>query len=54
MPLTDTAIRNAKPGDKPIRLSDGGMQVIELRRVWPVLDYEPTGPYWDLTFVSKS
>ncbi|KGV34534.1 hypothetical protein X884_5616 [Burkholderia pseudomallei MSHR4308] len=24
MPLTDTAIRNAKPGDKPIKLFDGG------------------------------
>ena len=22
MPLTDTAVRNAKPGDKPIKLSD--------------------------------
>lgn len=27
------------------------LRVIELRRVWPVLDHEPTGPYWDLTFV---
>jgi hypothetical protein len=24
MPLTDTAIRNAKPGPKPVKLSDGG------------------------------
>jgi len=24
MPLTDTAIRNAKPGEKIIKLSDGG------------------------------
>jgi hypothetical protein len=24
MPLTDTAIRNAKPGEKPFRLFDGG------------------------------
>src|SRR4051794_35927199 len=24
MPLTDTAIRNAKPTDKPVKLSDGG------------------------------
>ena len=23
MPLTDTAIRSAKPGNKPIKLSDG-------------------------------
>lgn len=27
-----------------------GLKVCELRRVWPVLDYEPTGPYWELTF----
>ena len=24
MPLTDTAIRNAKPGEKPVKLFDGG------------------------------
>ena len=24
MPLTDTAVRNAKPGSKPVKLSDGG------------------------------
>jgi len=24
MPLTDAKIRNTKPGDKPIRLPDGG------------------------------
>jgi hypothetical protein len=24
MPLTDTAIRNAKPTEKPIKLTDGG------------------------------
>ena len=27
------------------------LRVLELRRVWPVLDHEPTGPYWDITFV---
>ena len=27
-----------------------GLQVKELRRVWPVLDGEPTGPWWELTF----
>ena len=25
--------------------------VSELRRVWPVLDGEPTGPWWELTFI---
>lgn len=28
-----------------------GLPVAELRRVWPVLDGEPTGPWWELTFV---
>lgn len=27
-----------------------GLPVVELRRVWPVLDGEPTGPWWELTF----
>jgi hypothetical protein len=26
------------------------LPVRELRRVWPVLDDEPTGPWWELTF----
>ena len=28
-----------------------GLKVCDLRRVWPVLDDEPTGPWWELTFV---
>lgn len=31
-----------------------GLKVSELRRVWPVLDGEPTGPCWELTFVPSS
>lgn len=31
---------------------DVGLPVAELRRVWPILDGEPTGPYWELTFSS--
>lgn len=27
-----------------------GLPVLELRRVWPVIDGEPTGPWWELTF----
>lgn len=27
-----------------------GLQVTELRRVWPIVDGEPTGPWWELTF----
>lgn len=37
MPLTDTAIRNAKPGDKPIRLFDAGGLYLEI---------SPTGGKW--------
>lgn len=28
----------------------GGLGVLDLRRVWPVIDGEPTGPWWELTF----
>lgn len=27
-----------------------GLPVNELRRVWPVVDGEPTGPWWEMTF----
>jgi len=27
-----------------------GLPVADLRRYWPVIDGEPTGPYWELTF----
>jgi len=26
------------------------LAVRELRRVWPVIENEPTGPWWELTF----
>lgn len=29
---------------------EAGLNVAELRRVWPVRDQEPTGPWWELTF----
>ncbi len=29
-----------------------GLRVAALRRVWPVLDSEPTGPWWELTFTT--
>ena len=31
MPLTDSQIRNAKPGEKPIKLTDGGGLYLEVR-----------------------
>ena len=40
MPLTDTAIRNAKPSPKPKRLFDGGGLYLEVtpsgRRYWRI------------------
>jgi len=27
-----------------------GLPVSELRRVWPAVNGEPTGPHWELTF----
>ncbi len=29
---------------------NAGLPVAELRRVWPVIDHEPTGPWWEMTF----
>lgn len=26
------------------------LSVANLRRIWPVLDGEPTGPYWEIVF----
>ena len=28
-----------------------GLTVTSLRRIWPILEGEPTGPWWELTFV---
>lgn len=30
-----------------------GFPVSALRRTWPVVDGEPTGPWWELTFRTK-
>jgi hypothetical protein len=27
------------------------LRVLGLRRVWPIVDREPTGPWWELTFL---
>lgn len=32
---------------------DHGLPVAELRRVWPICDGEPTGPWWEMTFARK-
>lgn len=32
----------------------GGLRVEELRRVWPMVDGQPTGPWWELTFTTTT
>ncbi len=29
-----------------------GLPVIDLRKVWPVIENEPTGPWWEITFAT--
>ena len=31
-----------------------GLNVAELRRVWPILEGEMTGPWWELTFTNPT
>jgi hypothetical protein len=31
-----------------------GLPVLDLRRYWQIVDGEPCGPYWELTFRSKA
>lgn len=33
---------------------EAGLSVAGLRRVWPILDGEPTGPWWELTFTTPT
>jgi hypothetical protein len=30
------------------------LPVGDLRRTWPILDEEPTGPHWEMTFFRKA
>lgn len=30
------------------------LPVTSLRRAWPILDNEPTGPWWEMTFSSRT
>lgn len=31
-----------------------GLPVASLRRAWPILDDEPTGPWWEMVFSRKA
>src|SRR5213594_2830084 len=33
-----------------VAMYDGRLKVIALRRVWPIQDGEPVGPWWELVF----
>lgn len=33
-----------------VAAQENRLPVAELRRVWPILDGEPTGPWWEITF----
>lgn len=38
-------------GWKALNVAMGnGLPVAALRRTWPIIDGEPTGPYWEMTF----
>jgi hypothetical protein len=30
-----------------------GLPVAALRRTWPIIDHDPTGPWWEMTFYSS-
>lgn len=32
----------------------GGLRVAALRRVWDVIDGEPTGPHWEIVFTQET
>jgi hypothetical protein len=29
---------------------DGGLPVLAIRRAWPIVEGEPTGPWWEIVF----
>jgi hypothetical protein len=44
-------------GDRAVGLKalsvaiEHGLRVAALRRTWPIIDGEPTGPWWEMTFL---
>jgi len=30
------------------------LHVVSLRRVWPIIEGEPTGPWWEITFLPEA
>ena len=52
MPEPTVRFHGRKPdGLKTLAVAlDHDLPVKDLRRSWPVIDGEPTGPYWELAF----
>lgn len=55
MPEPTVRFHGAKPdGFRALAVAlENGLPVADLRRYWPVIDGEPTGPYWELTFAQR-
>lgn len=53
--FTEPTVRfhgNRAEGYKALTIAlQHGLPVTNLRRVWPIIDGEPTGPCWEMTFV---
>jgi hypothetical protein len=56
MPEPTVRFHGAKPdGFRALAVAlENGLPVADLRRSWPVIDGEPTGPYWELTFRQRA
>jgi hypothetical protein len=52
MPEPTVRFHGAKPdGFRALAIAlEHGLPVLDLRRYWPIIDGEPTGPYWEMTF----
>jgi hypothetical protein len=52
MPEPTVRFHGAKPdGFRALAIAlENGLPVADLRRYWSIIDGEPTGPYWELTF----
>lgn len=55
MPEPTVRFHGAKPdGFRALAIAlENDLPVLDLRRYWALIDGEPTGPYWELTFRHK-
>jgi hypothetical protein len=52
MPEPTVRFHGEKPdGFRALAIAlENGLPVLDLRRYWSIVDGEPTGPYWEMTF----